>query len=237
MQSNEAQPPAINAPAVVVWFLAVLIGVHAVRQFIGAAGEEHVISYLALYPFRLGPDGGSVIGGFWIGVSSLATHALLHSDWLHLLINGAWLLAFGSLIARRTSVAGFAVLFVVCAIAGGLFFIGINGFSQAIVIGASGAISGLMGAAFRLIFAAYQGGGMALLQRYPKLVPRMSLAMALRDRATMVASGLWVLFNLLFGLGGPMLVGAASIAWEAHLGGFLAGFVLFGVVDQGRCWS
>jgi membrane associated rhomboid family serine protease len=234
MEEHPRNEPAINAPGIVIAMLAVLVAIHAGRGFLDAEADQQVLLYLALLPVRIGPIGAELPGGFSVGLSSLATHALLHGDWMHLLVNGAWFLAFGSLIARRTSVLGFLVLFIVCTVAGGLAYIAVNGLSQTIVIGASGAVSGLMGAGFRLIFTAFEFGGIAILQRHPDLVPRMPLGYALRDRRTMVATGIWVLVNLALGLFGPALIGADGIAWEAHLGGFLAGFLLFGMFDRGR---
>ncbi len=237
MQKESSRQPAINAPSVVVGILAVLVAMHLLRSVVDAGTERQLIVYLAFLPLRLGSLADQLPGGFEVGLTSLATHALLHGDWMHLLINGAWLLAFGSLIARRTSVLGFLLLFVICTVAGGLAYVAINGLSQTIVIGASGAVSGLMGAAFRVIFTAFEMGGVAILQRHPDLVPRMPLGMALRDRRTLAATGAWILINLLFGLFGSSLVGADGIAWEAHLGGFFAGFVLFGLFDRGRGWQ
>jgi len=236
MGYNHKSEPIINAPTVVVVVLSVLTALHALRFWGPPLWDRELLTYLALYPYRLGPDGGDVPGGYIIGFTSLATHALLHGDWVHLVMNCAWLLAFGAMVARRTSAAGFLLLFVLCAVAGGLTYVAVNGFSQTIVVGVSGAVSGLMGCVFRLIFAARYAGGMGSLQRHPLEVPRMPLAMAFKHRETMIAFWIWIVMNLLLGLAGPNLFGGGGIAWEAHLGGFLAGFLFFGAFDRGRGW-
>ncbi len=234
MGDTYRREPIVNAPGVVVIVLAVVAVMHALRSLSGPLLNQELITYLSLYPYRLGPDGAGVPGGFLVGVTSLATHTLLHGDWVHLFINSAWLLAFGSLVARRAGAAGFLLMFVACAVAGGLTYVVVNGFAQTVVVGMSGAVSGLMGCAFRLIFTARQYGGIAVLQHYPLRIPRLSLGAALRHRQTMLATGVWIAMNFLFALAGPALFAGGGIAWEAHLGGFIAGFLLFGLVDRGN---
>jgi len=234
MADSYRREPIINVPGVVVIVLLVVLAVHMLRSFGDPLLSQELLTYLSLYPYRLGPNASEVVGGFGIGITSLATHALLHGDWMHLLINSAWLLAFGSLVARRAGPIGFLLLFIVCAVAGGLTYVAVNGFSKTIVVGMSGAVSGLMGCAFRLIFTTLQYGGMAVLQHDPLEVPRLPLWAILQHRQTMMATGIWIVMNLLLALAGPALLDGSGIAWEAHLGGFIVGFVLFGAVDRGR---
>ena len=67
----------------------------------------------------------------------------------------AWLVAFGSPVARRTDAVRFLAFFLLCGVAGALFYVLVNGPILAIVVGASGAISGLMGGAMRFFFRAF----------------------------------------------------------------------------------
>ncbi len=233
MQDGSANEPVLNAPLVVVIFLAVLIAIHVIRLLIGPELDQELVVQLAFFPIRFSEAGGQLPGGYLTAVTSLVTHALLHADWLHLLLNGAWLLAFGSLIARRAGAAGFLLLVMVSAAVGALVFLAVNGFERAAVIGSSGGVSGLMGASFRLIFTGFDLGGLAALQHYPNMVPRVPVSMALRDTRVLAAIGVWVGVNLLFGYFFPGLLSDGGIAWEAHLGGFFAGFFLFGLFDQG----
>jgi membrane associated rhomboid family serine protease len=63
-------------------------------------------------------------------------------------------------------------------------------------------------------------------------VPAAPLAVALRDMRIVVFLASWFGLNLLFGLGTLAIVGAEqSIAWQAHIGGFLAGLLLFPLFD------
>ncbi|MEN2495314.1 MAG: hypothetical protein TECD_01236 [Hyphomicrobiaceae bacterium hypho_1] len=226
--------PIVSAPGVVVAVIAIVSIIHLIRVLGGSFLDHELINYLALYPYRIGPNSGDVSGGFFVGMTSLITHALLHSDWIHLFSNNAWLLAFGSLIARRTSRLGFFLLFIICTICGGLTYLAINGFVKSIVIGMSGAVSGLMGASFRFIFLELENNSIKNLQYNPRSILRLSLINALQHRKTMMATGIWIAMNFLLAVLGPRMFGDGGIAWEAHLGGFLAGFLFFGTVDRGH---
>ena len=61
----------------------------------------------------------------------------------------------------------------------------------------------------------------------------MPLAETLRDRRIFTAIAGWTIVNVLLAVwGGPMLTEAGGIAWEAHLGGFYAGLLLYGFFDR-----
>lgn len=229
--------PIINAPTIVLVVIALFVVVHAVREFLLSYDQQiEALVYLAFIPARLTEAGATLPGGLTVGLTSTISHAFLHGDWLHLTINSAWFLAFGSLIARRCGNIGFIALFIVCAIAGALFFFTINADGIIPLVGASGGISGLMGAAFRLIFST-PTGSFAVLHSYPMMVPRMPLALALRDRRTMTAVGIWIAVNLAFGFGLGDMFQSGEIAWEAHIGGFLLGFLCFRWFDQGPSYG
>ncbi|HUS97093.1 MAG TPA: rhomboid family intramembrane serine protease [Hyphomicrobiaceae bacterium] len=228
--------PIINAPAVIVVVLAMLLAIHGARQFIDQSMDEWVLLHLAFFPSRLGTALVDLPGGQGLAISSLVSYSFLHGDWMHLFINSAWFLAFGSLIARRTSVLGFLALCVVTSVAGGLAYLAAN-FGQATpIIGASGVVSGLMGAAFRVIFSGLDVDAFGAIRGGGHGMRRMPLTVAVRDRRVMLSTLVWVGVNLLFAFGLSGVFTDGGIAWEAHLGGFFAGFLLFGLFDQGPGW-
>jgi membrane associated rhomboid family serine protease len=92
-----------------------------------------------------------------------------------------------------------------------------------------------MAAAMRFVF---QPGG-PLRQRWGQggddNVPALPLTRALRDPRILAFLVVWLGVNLLFGLGGSSLIGEnQSVAWEAHVGGFFAGLLLFDLFDRRR---
>jgi membrane associated rhomboid family serine protease len=231
MQGDERQP-VFNVPGIVAGVLGVLVLVHGVRQLLSDRVDDGVLGLFAFNPARY--DVAGFPGEPWAGPLSFLSHALLHGDWLHLAINGAWLLAVGSPIARRTSAGGFLGLFALCGAGGALLFLALHPGLDGSLVGASGAISGLMGAVFRLLFAARTAADRELLSSTPADAPRLSLAETFTSRSALTAIGVWVVVNMLaaFGLGG--LAAPGAIAWEAHLGGFLTGLLSFDLFDRGR---
>jgi membrane associated rhomboid family serine protease len=105
------------------------------------------------------------------------------------------------------------------------------------MVGASAAISGAMAAAMR--FAFQRGGPLGPFRGNDEAayrVPATPLSVLLRDRRFVVFLIVWFGVNLLFGLGIVPLPGEGDmpIAWEAHIGGFLAGLVSFALFDPAQ---
>jgi len=97
--------PVFNVPRVITATLALLIAIHAVRELL--LSDDENIEFLLLFafiPVRYDPTVlamGSMPGGLGAQVWTFVTYALIHGDLMHLAVNGVWLLAFGSPIARR----------------------------------------------------------------------------------------------------------------------------------------
>ena len=157
---------------------------------------------------------------------------MVHGDLTHLLINSAWLLAFGTPVARRTDPLRFLAFFAFAGIAGALLYLIVNGGVLTLMVGASGAISGLMGASFRFVFRSLEDGGAWAFAGTARHIPLTGLADTLRDRRIVTAVVAWTVLNILLAWGASGLTEAAGIAWEAHLGGFFAGLLLFGLFDR-----
>jgi len=146
--------------------------------------------------------------------ATLITAIFLHGGWAHVLTNSAFILAFGSPVAQRmgTGPAGaawFFTFFLVCGILGNLTFAAFHPHAAALLVGASGAGSGLMAAASRLLTPG------------PRLAPFLSQPVIVMALAFLIA-------NLIIALvGWAPGAGDAQVAWEAHLGGYAGGLVLF----------
>ena len=98
---------------------------------------------------------------------------------------------------------------------------------ERVVVGASGVVSGFMGAAARFVFS--PSGRIS--RQFAHLNRRLDVGEALANRSVVVFAGIWFLTNFLIGLGMFTPGGAGSVAWEAHIGGFLFGFLLFSLFD------
>ena len=155
---------------------------------------------------------------------TFVTYGFLHADLSHIGLNSLWLLAFGSPVARRFGSWRFAAFFAVTAAAGALAHWAAYPAGFAPVIGASASVSGAMAAASRFMFQPRRPDD---LQR-----PVLPLARLLADRRVVLFLGIWIVVNLVTGLAAvPLGLSESGIAWVAHIGGFLAGLLLFGLFD------
>ena len=209
--------PVFNLPVIVVAFIALCTGIHLVRSFVlGEEQDVFTILTFAFIPLRYSGeyfiDFGAVVGP--------VSYSLLHGDFVHLGVNMIWLAAFGSPLANRIGPARFVAFWVATSLAAvGLHYV-LHMNDPVPLVGASGAISGMMGAAARFGFAIDRSAGRPLFAG-----PVRSFAQVFSSRTTITFLAVWFVINLVTGIGfaGPGMQG--QIAWEAHIGGFLAGFL------------
>ena len=191
-----------NAPWTIVALPALLIALYAVQS---TTFSDANVAHWGLTPAALA-------GGRW---QVLLTALFLHGSWPHVLMNSIAILAFGPPAARLmgTGLRGasaFFVFYLVCGVLAGLGFVAADLHDLNPVVGASGAVAGLLGAASRLI----EGRG-----RIGPMFGRTVLGMGL----------VWAIANVVLGVTG-FTPGAAGmpVAWQAHLAGYLAGVLLIG---------
>jgi membrane associated rhomboid family serine protease len=230
--------PAFNIPPVIVAVIAVLALVHAVRVYVLTPDQSNDLLWMfAFNPVRYGigllPP-AALPGGLGAQIWTFVTYALLHVSWIHLGVNAIWLLPFGSAVARRFGALRFLIFFAVTAAAGALAHLFAYGGQNAPVIGASAAISGTMAGAMR--FAFQRGGPLSFWRTGGDAdfrVPAAPLSRVLREPAVLIFLLVWFGINLLFGLISlPSSMGGGEVvAWQAHVGGFLAGLLLFSWFD------
>ena len=130
---------AINAPAVVVALLAVLVAIQAILSFLSDEAYTYAILLFSFLPARY--DTHVVQPFAWPGGSAadiwtFVTYAFLHGDWIHLGVNGVWLLAFGSAVAWRFGTLRFLVFSAICAACGAALHLAFHWGEMMPVIGA-----------------------------------------------------------------------------------------------------
>ena len=226
--------PVFNVPGAVAALALVLVLIHAARVLLlSEDADVEVLTYFAFIPARYTlPDTLFYLpGGYGPKVWTTVTYAFLHANWMHLIVNLVWLLAFGTPVARRFGPARFWAFVLVTAAAGaGAHYI-THADALVPLIGASAAVSGTMAAAVRFAFGP---GGALSGQRgmFADHRPADSLIENFRDGRVLIFVGAWFALNLLFALGVSMPgADGAEIAWQAHVGGFLAGLLLFSLFD------
>ena len=144
--------------------------------------------------------------------STLITSMFLHGGWMHLGGNMLYLWIFGDNLERVMGAAKYAVFYIVCGIAAGLAHILFAGDSAVPSVGASGAISGVLGG-YLLMFP----------QNRVKVLTRGGVASV----PAIVVLGLWIVIQLVSQLGSIAETSqGGGIAYMAHIGGFVAGMAL-----------
>jgi membrane associated rhomboid family serine protease len=236
MLDPPARERAFNVPAVVLALLALLGIIHVLLAFLLTVEQtNYVLSLFAFIPARYSAAalGGAMLPGGWgADVWTFVSYALIHADLNHLFFNAVWLLAFGTPVARRFGTLRFLALLALAAAAGAAAHLATHFGERLVMIGASAAISGAMAAAIRFVFA--RGGPLGLLggRADAYRVAALPLLVSLRDPRVLAFLLAWFGVNLLFGLGSFALPGTPqAVAWEAHIGGFLAGLLAFAAFD------
>jgi len=230
--------PALRVPAVVTGLILVLLVAHVARMMAPTLLSDAIISNYAFYPARYSHDflvaHNVAPQSFWDLAIPFVSHMFLHLNYTHVIINCVWLLPFGSIVARRFGSVTFILFFLVCGIFGVVAYLITHWGSIQYAIGASGAISGLMAAAFRIVglveaqdLPSYAAAVSGDLRRHTPLAPILSSRI-------LVWSVIWLAINLVVGvtgLGASPGSGPQLIAWQAHMGGYIAGLLLAGPFD------
>jgi membrane associated rhomboid family serine protease len=144
------------------------------------------------------------------------TNTFLHGGWTHILSNMWSLYLFGDNVEDRVGHVRFFLFYLIAGIAANLIHFAVNHDSTMPVIGASGAVAGVMAAYLRLF----------PLARIITLFPILFIPYFLEIPAYFFM-GLWFLIQVFSGAASlAMAEGGGGIAWWAHIGGFAAGFLL-----------
>lgn len=232
-----AREPVFNAPLVVVLTLGAFLLVQAARSVIGENADLDALLRFAFIPARYDAASpfAAELASYGEGpyVWTFVTYAFLHGDWTHLIVNSVWMLAFGSALAWRFGTWRFLLFSALTAAAGAATHLALHYGEPQPVVGASAAISGHMAAATRFIFEV--GGPLGAFRQRGRgafLAPAEPFLRAVRRPQMIVFLIAWFGMNLLFGLGAVAMLGeGAAVAWEAHIGGFVAGLLLFAALD------
>ena len=226
--------PVLTLPGALTAYILLLAIIH-LRVLLPPDVDNWIVLAFGFIPKRYDPSIVDLAfpGGAGAKVWTFVTYSLLHANLSHIGFNVLWLLPFGSALARRFGAVRFFVFMAVTAAAGALAHLVSHEHELAPMIGASASVSGTMAAAIR--FAFVQGSFLSFSRGDADAaakVPAQSLWRALRDRRVVAFLAVWFGVNIIFGIG-SFAVGmeGVSVAWEAHIGGFLAGLLLFALFD------
>lgn len=227
LPEDEAREPIFRSPFIVNIFILAFVLVHVGSGFLDDATFNNFVLNFAMIPARVFAPASELMRPVWFPPEfTLVTYAFLHGDYVHLTFNVLWFMIFGTAVSRRVGTARFLGLMLVTTVGAALIHLVFYWGSPQPVVGVSGAVSGLMGAAFRFILPNPNPGTVWP----PPALPLFSRPVVMM---TLVWSGLNIVLGVLGltpdGFGYP-------IAWEAHLGGYFTGLLLFPLFDRRRSW-
>jgi len=154
---------------------------------------------------------------FW---STLITSMFLHGGWMHLGGNMLYLWIFGDNLEKVMGHARFLLFYLVCGIAAAIAHIAFSSGSAVPTVGASGAISGILG---------------GYLVLFPRNKVRVLTRGGIMAVPAIVVLGFWIVIQLISGFGSMANTAeTGGVAYLAHVGGFLAGLLLIKPMTMGR---
>lgn len=201
----------IRFPYVTYGLIAINIIVFIVQLAHGSGRsfDEFAITFAAVPVYFLNPLAPDRLPGLPDELT-LFTYAFLHADWLHVLTNMLFLWVFGDNIEDALGHVKFTLFYLACAALSALVFFAFAGAQGGWLIGASGAVAGVMGAYIVLypharVFVLFQ-----IVNPIPLPVPALWML------------GVWAAMQVFY-----LVVGDSSpVAWSAHLGGLVIGALL-----------
>ena len=184
----------------------ILIALNVVFFLVEMNGGEPFIQRWAFVPRRfLADPAGDFV--------TLFTAMFMHAGWLHLLGNMLYLWIFGDNVEDRFGHAKFVVFYLVCGVAATFAQLAFSADSAVPNLGASGAVAGVLG---------------AYLLLYPKGQVRVMMGRGVVPAPALVVIGLWFALQLFSGIGSvaSSVDEGGGVAYMAHVGGFVMGFLL-----------
>jgi len=211
-------------PLVVWTIIALSAAVFLYQLTLSGSAEQAFLYRHALVPLRyFSPYWAWNVGLPSTDITPFFTAMFLHGGWLHIILNMWTLWIFGPALEDRLGPVRFSILYLVSGLAASIAHAVFNAGSYQPMLGASGAIAGVIGAyAVRFPYAWVR-----------VIVPILFIPLFFWVPA-LVFAGIWFLLQLVQGAGellNPFAATAGGIAWWAHVGGFIAGIVLLRLLE------
>jgi membrane associated rhomboid family serine protease len=208
--------PRNSFPVITVLLIAANVAVFVFMVALPPFAEQRFLFSHAMIPAKLGmalADPRPVL--LTAAGSSLVTSMFLHGGLLHLLGNMWFLWVFGDNVEDRLGHARYLLFYAVCGVGGALAHAALNLNSTIPVVGASGAISGVLGA-YMVLFPG---------RRVVTLIPLVVFFFTVQLPAVVIL-GYWFVIQFVSGVSSLGGAGGPGVAWWAHIGGFVLGILL-----------
>jgi membrane associated rhomboid family serine protease len=207
--------PTRHAPLVTVLLLGLNLFMFVKSFVLGSYAGQRYILYYGLVPCSL-TGSCEVLGRAFSPEVSLLTSMFMHAGFFHFAGNMLYLWVFGNNVEDAMGKIRFTIFYLLCGLGAALGQVALNPDSRIPMVGASGAISGVLGA-YLLLFPH---------ARVLTLIPLGIFLQIVEIRAVFVL-GFWIVIQVVNGLLTFNFDGG-GVAWFAHIGGFVAGCLLIG---------
>ena len=206
--SPQTRQPLFHLTPMVKVLLAVNIAVHVLRLLLSERSDDVLVAMFGFIPAR-------ITEAFdFSALATFITYQFLHEGFAHLAINMLFTMAVGTACERRLGAWRVLLFALACGAAGALVHLALLPHDRVVLVGFSGATSGLMAGTLLLATDPYD---LRLNQRFLSF------------------SAVWIGLNAISGISGGLPMAAdLNIAWVAHIGGYLAGVALMRALDPWR---
>ncbi len=212
--------PKKNLPFINTIFILVNIVVFYYQPSVNEQATEFFKLY-GVVPVNLTEILPRILSGDYMVFLSLFSNLFVHADFMHLAGNMLFLWVFGDNIEYATGHVKYIIFYLLCGFAATLTHVFIDPSSTIPVIGASGAISGILGA-YIIKFPKNKVTTLFIIFIFIKVVKIRAIYLL----------GFWFLYQMLQGY---LSIGSQSlggVAWFAHIGGFISGIILVNIFKK-----
>ncbi len=191
----------------------VLIALNVLFFFVELSGGDAFIEKWAFVPNRfLANPGGDFL--------TIFTSMFMHAGWVHLGGNMLYLWIFGDNVEDRFGHIKFTIFYLLCGVAATFAQLAFSTGSNVPNLGASGAIAGVLG---------------AYILMFPRGKVNVLMGRGVIPMPALVVIGLWIVLQFFSGIGSiANTADTGGVAYMAHIGGFIAGFVLTFLFGRNR---
>lgn len=221
---KQPKEPFLNAPFIIVFLIAFCFCIYIVPQYFFS--RPLYIESLELFAFTPVLFKAEPL----VFCYTMMSYSFMHSSFQHVAMNMAWLLVFGTPLVRHLGGLRFLIFWMLTAIIAVLTYFVFHQESEISLVGASGAVCGMMGALARYGFSRNFLRGSTQNESF--LSPLLPIRKALCSKRVLIFVSIWLSADFIIGISSILFAGdGAQIAWEAHIGGFFSGFLLIGFFD------
>ncbi len=205
--------PTRTTPVVTIVIIVLNCVAHVYQQFLPLDSNVALVQLLGVVPARVTDIPSWFFPGLQNPAVSLVGSMFMHGGWLHLGGNMLYLWIFGNNVEDAMGHFRFIAFYLLCGIAAAAAQVAAEPGSLIPMIGASGAVSGILGA-YLILHPLARVHTLIVIIFFIRVV----------ELPAMIVLGFWFMLQIMNSLSAP--AGAAGVAWNAHIGGFIVGLAL-----------